>query len=236
MPFARRSRHHAFALVALTTLTACVDSGTAGGDAVPFEDADPMALTWLAPSTATEIAAGEVVDLVVATQNPGARAVRFLVDGSEVFTCDPAAADEDCRRDEFYRFTMVLSTPGEHTLAATFVTASGDVVEAAPRVVNVLADPPRANLDPEGSEEEADPVASEDLIDEGAHDVEVGVIVDAIVGPRGYLDPSREQHSVFGGRSWGVTGQRVILAHGSLDGSIGQVTGCMERFGASIRR
>ncbi len=50
---------------------------------------------------------------------------------------------------------------------------------------------------------------------------------------RGFLDPDRASHSVFGGVAWSVGGQRVVVAAPPA-GSTTAVAACMQLYGASI--
>ena len=54
--------------------------------------------------------------------------------------------------------------------------------------------------------------------------------------PRGFLDPDRGFHNIFGGISWAVRGQTVDLHTADPAGSISSIASCMSRYGASIRR
>ena len=75
------------------------------------EDGD---LEWVAPLDVDQVPVGDAIELAVATQHPDAKAVRFSLDGTELAVCDPAQADEDCKRDDVWRWTTVFSQPGMH--------------------------------------------------------------------------------------------------------------------------
>jgi hypothetical protein len=173
---------------------------------------------------------GEPTDLTVATQNPDARVVRFRVDGEEVGVCDPAQPDADCRNDEFWQWATTFDAPGHHTLSAVLETANGSTI-TADREIDVVATAPTDTGETSASETETDPIATDDLVLDGNN-----TIVDADLGGRGFLDPSRPLHNVFGGLSWSVQGQRVVLESGRLDGSLQDVASCERMIAGTVAR
>ena len=62
---------------------------------------------------------GDPIELAVAAADPEARVVRFAIDGAVAGVCDPAQPDEDCRRDDVWRWTVVFRDAGTHVLTAT---------------------------------------------------------------------------------------------------------------------
>jgi hypothetical protein len=196
-----------------------------------LEESDLQQLAWVAPDTAVEVEVNDVFEMSVATDNPAARAVRFTIDGAEVAVCDPSAdPDEDCHIENRWRWSTTIANAGHHTLGASFVNAAGATVSTT-RDIDVLpAGMANSEIDPSGSDTEADPLADSQLVDEGTSTV----VQD--IGSRGYLDPSRGSHNVFGGRHWSVQGQRVLLASGRLDGSVSAVAACWNRYGTYIQR
>lgn len=57
-----------------------------------------------------------------------------------------------------------------------------------------------------------------------------------LASARGTLDPNRPFHNIFGGISWSVSGQRVVLRSATPSGNVSVIRTCMARYGASIRR
>lgn len=55
------------------------------------------------------------------------------------------------------------------------------------------------------------------------------------LGPRGFLDPDLPPHNIFGGISWSVVDQRVIVDD-PPEGSVEAVASCMGRYGDAIVR
>jgi hypothetical protein len=55
-------------------------------------------------------------------------------------------------------------------------------------------------------------------------------------GSRGFLDPDRDFHNIFGGVEWSVSNQTINLRSGAPTGSTVGIAACMARYGASIRR
>jgi hypothetical protein len=61
-------------------------------------------------------------------------------------------------------------------------------------------------------------------------------MIDPPSGSRGFLDPDRGFHNIFGGIEWRVQDQTIILRSSTPTGSTAGIVACMNRFGASIRR
>lgn len=163
---------------------------------------------------------GDPIELAVTTANPDAASVRFDLDGQQLAVCDPAQPDEDCRRDDVWRWTTVFPARGLHELTATSLDADGNEIETVTRVLTVVQDMPswRDDID----EINGDALEPDDMP------------VLAAAG-RGYLDPNRAYHSIYGGIAWEVLNQRVRLHTGVPTGSVADVRTCMNRYGGSIR-
>ena len=174
---------------------------------------------WVAPVDVESVPKGDAIELAVSVPMADAQLVRFAVDGAEVGTCDPAQADEDCFRDDIWRWTVVFDQPGVHAVTATVVMTDGS---------EVAIDRPITAVEP--SVFTAGLADSEAILATGS----VPDSLDAIGA--GYLDPNRGYHNVFGGRSWAVSGQRVVTHTGTPAGSVAAVRACMSRYGGSIRR
>jgi hypothetical protein len=181
-------------------------------------------LAWIAPDERVEIPIGDAIELAVVAGHPDAHAVTFAIDGTERATCDPAQLEEDCRRDDVWRWTTVFATPGTYAVSATLVDRDG--VELAEVTTNLVV-VPELILDGEEIVTEPPEVTAEDT---PAPD-------DAVLAAgRGRLDPDRPFHRIFGGIAWRVDNQRVKLHTGTPRGSADDIARCMNRFGASIRR
>ena len=179
-------------------------------------------LTWVAPIEASVVPRGDAIELAVTSASPDARAVHFLVDGAEVGVCDPAQADEDCRRDDVWRWTVVFDRPGAHEVAATLVTEGGGELVVTRLIEATEGVPAGADL------------GEQDLEGADRTDPDAPIAVEAT--GRGSLDPVRGWHNIFGGISWTVSGERVHLASGTPAGDVTAVRACMNRYGTSIRR
>jgi hypothetical protein len=203
-----------YALVAsAVTLPFLLACGSDAADA-PTETAGAA---FVSPTDTASV--GEPIELAVDIRDPAVRRVRFLVDGREIGLCDPSLAEEDCRRGSLFTWTTTFEA-GSHDVRAVLEGATAPTT--LKRTVVAAANLPDL---PSEAEEPLLPVAPEDLGDLGT-----------LAASRGTLDPSRGYHSVFGGRSWAVSNQRVVLKSGSLSGSVSSVSGCMARYGASIRK
>ena len=171
---------------------------------------------------------GEPYDIVVGTSNPDADRVTFEVDGNAVGTCDSRDPAQDCKTENVWQWTVSFDAVGRHIVGATFVDARGVTVRAT-TAVNVVAMTSGGQV--EEGRNEGDPVADDDLVLEGTSQV-----VQAIDSGRGFLDPSKPAHAVCSGTSWAITGQRVVLSRGRIDGSTSEVARCVSRYGAWVRR
>lgn len=179
-------------------LTACAgDVGSGGLEWVEREDSNMMPI-------------GDPIELAVITADPDTVAVRFDLDGTEIATCVANMPDEDCKRDDVWRWTTVFTGVGTHELTATSLDAANEPIESVTRTVTIVRELPA----------DADDV----LMDT------------AEAASRGYLDPARAYHNIFGGISWQVTNQRVVLHTGTPSESVSAVNTCMNRYGASIRK
>jgi hypothetical protein len=171
----------------------------------------------------TNVPVAEAIELAVTSTDMGTGAVDFYVDDQLVGTCDPSQPDEDCQLGELYRWTIVLPTLGMHTVVAKdHDTGAGT---ATLQLTAVPAEVERPDV--------TDGLQDED-IDElrGAAGAPSTTIAAA---SRGFLDPARSFHSIFGGIQWKVSHQRVVLHSGTPTGSVSAVQSCMHRYGASIR-
>jgi hypothetical protein len=203
----------------LTSLL-CVLFGCADGD---------VDLEWVTPSDDVDAPIGDAIELAVTTDAPDAHAVVFSVDGVEIATCDPAEPEEDCKRDDVWRWTTVFTVVGEHELDATLVDAAGSVLASTTRRLHAVTELPVDDDDGLADEDETfvdESIEPEDLDEPGAL---------AAVG-RGVLDPDRGYHSMYGGIQWRVVNQRVRLRSGTPVGSVSSVAACMRRYGSSIRK
>lgn len=183
---------------------------------------DDEKLEWVTPDEQALAPIGDAIELAVATGHPDAQSVQFTVDGTELAVCDPSAPDEDCQREDVWRWTTVFTKPGIHQLGATLRDADGNELASVTRMVSVVRELPVAEIDDELAPGEM-PAEADDL----------GQLEAA---GRGSLDPARGYHNIFGGISWEVINQRVRLHSGVPTSSVSAVRGCMNRYGASIRR
>ena len=177
---------------------------------------------WVAPMEEGPAPIGDAVELAVASDNPDAQSVRFTIDGAELAVCDPTQPDEDCKRDDVWRWTTVFTKTGAHVIEATLLDADGETLATASRTIYVVTELPVTEIDEE--------LSTGDLPDEPD---DLGQLEAA---GRGYLDADRGYHSIFGGIQWRVLNQRVRLHSGTPSGSVSSVRGCMSRYGASIRK
>jgi hypothetical protein len=170
-------------------------------------------LEWVTPDEAEVAPIGDAVELAVASEN--ASVVHFFVDGVEVGACDPSQPDEDCKRDDLWRWTTLFAHAGTFVLTAT--SDAGELT----RTITIV--------------EELPPELMEDT-DVGTEDpAEVDDISELPAANRGLLDPNRPFHNIFGGIRWRVFNQRVRLGNGIPKGDPSAVAKCMNRYGASIR-
>ncbi len=198
------------------TLLAAITAACGEAPAPPLE--------WVTPGDEGPVPAGDVIELGVTTEDPDAVAIEFLVDGERVATCDPSLPEEDCKLGGVWRWSVVLSEIGTHTIGATYDGPGGRV--SISRELEVVAPPSEAELLAE--EEQVEP-------DDGTvvPDEEPAL---AALATRGLLDPDRGFHRKFGGIEWSVKSQRVVLRNGTPRSSVAAVASCMKRYGASIRK
>lgn len=178
-------------------------------------------LAWVAPGDTTDVVpAGDAIELAVTTADPSTVRVHFAIDGVDAGVCDPATApDEDCLRDDVWRWTVVFHDLGEHVVTATVVADDGSE-RALERGFTVVAElPGLADDPPQTLDEPAAPI--DDTL---------------AAASRGLLDPDRPFHDIFHGIDWRVFRQRVRLRDGIPHGDADAVAACMRRFGPSIRR
>jgi hypothetical protein len=169
-------------------------------------DPDTSPIAWVSPSPDAEVHVDDVLQLAVKVNDARATAVSFVVDGNPLATCDSAAPGSDCRTDDLFRTTTTFTNAGPHHLVASF-TADGDERSAA------------IDLEVLAKEAPSPPP-----------DVDAGVVTPP---DRGFLDPDKPLHNVFGGVSWSVSGQRVLV-EAPPSGSVSAVAACMLTYGASI--
>ena len=210
-----------------------------GGDIL--SDVDPPGgegLRWVAPREDLPLPEGEPVVLTMQVAEGAAR-VRFFVDGAEVGACDPSAPEADCQAADLWSWTTPALGLGPHELGARVEDAAGGARELA-LAVEVRADSGDDELwardgANDGAEAEPDSDTDGQPATDGTALVPLESVLVALAG-RGFLDPNRAFHRIFGGIAWEVSGQRVILHHGTPRGSVSAVARCMRRFGRSIRR
>jgi hypothetical protein len=167
------------------------------------------------------VPAGDPIELAVATDS--AATVRFFIDGQELAVCDPSQPDEDCRRDDVWRWTTVFPERGLHELTAISYDDDGAQLESVTRVLTVV------------QELRLDDNVVDELLDEDTGEAEVDDLPPLAAAGRGFLDPDRAYHRIFGGVAWRVLNQRVRLHTGVPMGSVADIRRCMNRYGGSVR-
>ena len=134
-------------------------------------------LEWVTPEADDTAPIGDAVELAVASTD--ATVVHFGVNGVEIAACDPALPDEDCKRDDIWRWTTTFAEPGTYELSAwtdsTEITRTITVVRELP--LSAFAD---VDLSPVESDEPDDLPPLE-------------------AAGRGLLDPDRPFHNIYGG-------------------------------------
>ncbi|CAN5909991.1 hypothetical protein BH11MYX3_BH11MYX3_31080 [soil metagenome] len=183
-------------------------------------------LTWVAPFDVDQVPIGDAIELAVSTDDLGTAAIRFELDGMEIATCDPAQPDEDCRRDDVWRWTTVFTQTGMHEVVAVSLDATGEELDRVSRQLEVVRALPTDEIE-------------RAMVDEARSDGEAPIADDLLpiaAAGRGLLDPDRALHNIFGGVSWRVLNQRVRVGGVASAGSVSSVRTCMNRYGASIRR
>jgi hypothetical protein len=191
--------------VLLSGMAACGSDGAASN---PEAGASPVAevITWVSPGQDSVIGIDEVVELSVKVSEPDATVVRFMLDDKLLDTCDVTAGPDECMKDGLFKTTTSFHAAGAHS-------SSGD--HAATLAIDVHA----ASVKDAGATDAGH-------VDGGA-DGGVSALV------RGFLDPDRALHNVFGGVSWSVGGQRVTVASPPASDAAA-VAVCMKAYGASI--
>lgn len=189
-------------------------------------DPDVDAIAWVSPTSTSDVSVGETIELTVKVNDTRASAVVFTDDGRAVATCDGAGATADCRRGDLFRWTTSFDRPGHHRLVATY-SASGeehsaslelDVAAAAGAPVTQGADAAAPDVPAPGGEKDGGTTTKP-----------------TAPANRGFLDPDRALHSVFGGVSWAVKGQAVQVV-AAPKGDVAAIAACMKKYGASIKK
>lgn len=194
-------------------ISGCGSDGapTAPAASAPAESpSDPVA--WVSPGPDAVIDVGEVVELSVKVSDPSAKVVRFTLDDVLVDTCDVTNGPDECMKDGLFKTATTFHVAGAHVLGATAPSASGDRKATLAITVHAAA------------------VADAGSTDAGKHD---GGADGGVASLRGFLDPDKPLHNVFGGISWSVLGQRVNVASPPA-GDPAAVAMCMKTYGASI--
>lgn len=204
--------------LASVTLAAC-----SSDDEAPSE-VNSDAIAWVSPTTDALVMVGQAVQLTVRVTDPAAKRVRFVVDGKDLEACDVSGGPSECKRDDLFRVTTKFDDAGAHTLEAFVQVTEGE--KKATLVIHVKA----AGDGPDGPS----------VADGGATD---GATKDGSPGDggtttppaknRGFLDPDRPSHNVFGGVAWSVAGQRVTVVTPPA-GSVTAIANCMKTYGPSI--
>ena len=73
---------------------------------------DVADLEWVEREDSNMMPIGDPIELAVITANPDAVAVKFELDGTEIATCVANMPDEDCKRDDVWRWTTVFTGIG----------------------------------------------------------------------------------------------------------------------------
>ncbi|WP_394845918.1 lytic transglycosylase domain-containing protein [Pendulispora brunnea] len=203
-----------FSCLALLPLLAAGCAGSSERDddnAVDEEEQAP--LSFGLASEDRQMPINEPIQLAVVAKDPNVQRVRFSLDGKELDVCDAADKEDDCRLGNLFRFTTIFKEPGKHTIGATYEGPGGQV--SASQVVDIVE-----TLTPEPEISDVD--TSEDALA-------------AAAAGRGYLDPDKASHNIFGGVKWSVKGQKVVV--GSPPGNATTAAkNCMAKYGASVRK
>lgn len=203
----------AIAAAAVAAATAACSSDDEGGD----PDRDPIA--WVSPTSTSRVPVGDPVELTVKVADSRATTVQFIVDGELLATCD---ASDECRRGDLFKTTTRFGGAGRRHLVA-IASANGLADSAAIDVEVVALASAEAEADA-GSDAPADGGGSEPPSSPPPPPPN-----------RGFLDPDRPLHNVFGGVSWAVKAQKVTVVAPPA-GSVTAVASCMQRYGASITK
>jgi hypothetical protein len=213
-------RLYVWALLVMAACLGGVVSACSSDDEAGDPDLDPIA--WVSPSPGSSVAAGEPIELSAKVNDARATAVRFTADGRELSTCERS---DECRRGELFRFTTTFDVAGRRRLVASYTvegverTASVDLEVTAKTSSATLPDGGDAGVfhAPDGGKDAAAPPPPPPPVN------------------RGFLDPDRPLHNVFGGVSWDVKSQKVGVVNPPA-GSVTAVAACMQKYGASIRK
>lgn len=219
----RRGFVLAAAAVALGSAGLVACSSDDGGD----PDLDPIA--WVSPTSDAVIETGEPVPLTVKVNVPGVTRVRFELDGVEIDTCAEAPG-EDCKVGALFRGATTFVSAGPHALVARADAPLGELVARLSVDVRAATGPG------ESPREGGAPASDAGPGDGGAPRVDAGPGDGGTTPPtgsRGFLDPDRPLHNVFGGVSWEVKGQRVLVASPPTLAT-SAIASCIARYRASI--
>lgn len=223
-----RSRHvlHLSALgatlVSSLALSVVACSSEDGGD----PDVDRIA--WVSPTASSEIEVDDAVQLTVKVNEHAARVVRFQLDGKEIGVCDVSKEEDECHSGDLFRTTFTFASAGRHELTAVAPLEGGDV--SASLSITVGTSTTKGTSDDAG---EADAQGKDDVSDGGDASPPKDSGPTAPPPDRGFLDPDKPSHNVFGGVSWSVKNQSVKVAS-PPSGSTSAVAQCMKTYGKSI--
>jgi hypothetical protein len=189
------------------------DPAADGGAVDNTPDTDPIA--WVSPTADSVIEVDQVVELTVKVNDPAVKVVRFTLDNKPLDACDVTSGPDECMKDGFFRVTTSFPAAGLHSLSATAPSSSGDHVASLQITVHAAGTGGDAGAPADAGHADAGHVDGGPLL------------------LRGFLDPDRPLHNVFGGIKWSVTGQKVIVASPPT-GDTAAVAACMKTYGASI--
>lgn len=211
------------ALVSSLALSVVACSSEDGGD----PDVDPIA--WVSPTASSEIEVDDAVQLTVKVNEPAAKVVRFQLDGKEIGVCDVSKEEDECHTGDLFRTTFTFVSAGKHQLTAVAPLEGGDLSASLSVTVSAGA-PNNTNADAGEGDASSEGDASDASVDAGP-----GKDSGPTTPPadRGFLDPDKPSHNVFGGVSWSVKNQSVKVAS-PPSGSTSAVAQCMKTYGKSI--
>lgn len=216
-------------IVALTStpffLTTACSSEDSDGPGDP--DVDPIA--WVSPGPNAEVQAGDLIPLTAKVNDPNGSIVEFMVDGKVLDRCDTSKGPRECRRDDLFRIVTTFQQTGPRHLVARYLSNAGYKSATLNIVVVAGTTPPDPNQ-PENPPTSKDAGTTPSDAGNGSDD---GGTPPPTGSDRGFLDPDRPLHNVFGGVSWAVKGQRVEVAD-ALTTPTSQIASCMNTYGASI--
>ena len=180
-------------------------------------DVDTAPIAWVSPTVDAEIDVDDAVELTVKVNDPNAQVVRFDVNGTTIDTCDTSQAADECHHGDLFRTTTTFKTAGLQHLVARL----GDQVATLDVTVRAATSP----TDPSD--------ASADDAETGSGPTKKDGGTTTPPTNRGFLDPNRASHNVFGGVSWTVN-DAVVGVTAAPSGSTSAVSSCMKTYGASI--